>query len=194
MSLLLAIALASTGAVAPAPGIVGPSVAPNEAWGVRMFISLVPGAPPSCRLELEGALRAWPAIASASECSHHAAEISKGHPKLPRAGAEILVDERFVVSNKPVLPPKPVDWLVLFHFVAMLDIDAAGNLQSCKVSGDGVRPPGLLDLCEMAPKHYAPKKGSLGTPVPFTACLGVGWYIRVDNAGPGNSPASSHSN
>lgn len=97
------------------------------------------------------------------------------------AQAKLLVEERFAVGERPKLAMVSKNPLEILHGVAQLEIDAAGNLSSCKVlGGTGIEPPGLPNICVMIPKRYVPLKGPTGMPVSFTAYFDRAWYIQVD--------------
>ena len=97
------------------------------------------------------------------------------------AQAKLLVEERFAVGERPKLAMVSKNPLEILHGVAQLEIDAAGNLSSCKVlGGTGIEPPGLPNICVMIPKQYVPLKGPTGMPVSFTAYFDRAWYIQVD--------------
>jgi hypothetical protein len=132
-------------------------------------------------LQYEGALKAWSKVIG--RCSARTAEFTKQLPETPGTVAELVVEERFAVGEKPKSAIPTEDPLLVLHAVAQLDIDAAGNLSSCRVEGTGIMPPGLPpDVCAMVPKQYMPLKGALGTAAPFTAYFDLAWYIHVNEA------------
>jgi hypothetical protein len=179
VSLLLALALVSTPAAEPQQ--IARDAAPSENWGLRTIISVAAGKPPSCELQWEGAMRAWSNIIR--RCAN-TLEVTRQLTTMPGALAELVVEERFAVGEKPKVTTASKDQLLVLHAVARLDIDAAGNRSSCRVvEGIGIMPPGLpADVCTIIPKQYVPLKGPGGTSVPFTAYFDLAWYIHVNRA------------
>lgn len=177
MSSLLALVLAFTG---PSDAAVrtAQNAAPSESWGLRTIIGLAAGKAPSCELQYEGALKAW------SKTITRCPGTDEFTPQLPQmlgAQAKLVIEERFAVGERPKYAMASENPLEILHGVAQLEIDAAGNLSSCKVlGGTGIEPPGLPSICAMIPKQYLPLKDPTGTPAPFTAYFDRAWYVQFD--------------
>lgn len=159
---------------------IAEELAPSEPWALRAIVSLARGRSPTCRVEVEGALKRQMPTEAETACPAGSQAAVTELEKISEAFAELVTEQRFAIGARPKTLMPAGDRL-LGQQLAELEVDAAGNLTSCKIlESTGTMPPGFPDVCSVVGKHYVPKKAPDGGPAGFTAYFLVAGYFHVE--------------
>lgn len=136
----------------------------------------------SCRIDLDGAAR--PAAGQpAPSCSADVRNVSVGFGRRFGAPVDKVTDvEQFSLGplSAPQLGPGEI---LASREVLHLDIDAAGNLTSCKVVEQSDAHSAAAS-CPPIDKQYLPRKGADRKPAPFAATIAFSTIVHVDRSRP----------
>jgi TonB family protein len=152
-------------------------LSPREDWGLRTIIALATGKPPSCRMELGGAIKG--VLPETIECSSDATTLAGALQQAPDR-LEVVLEQGFAMSGEPKIAMQPSDRLISRQ-LARLEVDAAGTLKSCKIiETAGSIPPGYPGACTVAPRQFEPRKDAGGPTGTFKALYVWATYIHVE--------------
>jgi|tagenome__1003787_1003787.scaffolds.fasta_scaffold20988900_12 TonB family protein len=151
---------------------------PSDPWVSRTVIDFAPdGRPLSCRIELEGAMKPTAGTAPPACPSDPLARVPRKFGDLPGALASVIVEQRFA-DRRGLAPSVPAGDILVARQVIDLEIDATGQLTSCKAI-EGSDKDSSYDPCEEIERTYVPRQGVGGKPVPFKARETISLYVRV---------------
>lgn len=138
---------------------------PSDAWGMTMTTALgSDGKPTSCVISLHGA------IPSSGERTM-SCPTGQPAPSLPTGTASLALITEFNPGPASPVVLRPGDSVVA-RGVADIQVDAAGNVASCKtVERAGAFADG--DLCDISAGTFRPRPGPDGKPAPFAATMAL---------------------
>lgn len=150
---------------------------PNQPWVHRIVASLGPGRQVlSCQTESN--LSPTPNQKETVEpCDDEMLQfLPEELSEAPASATHYVQEQRFAPgpSADPVLRPGEI---LVKRTVLNLQIDANGQLQSCKPADSGMPNSEVASLCEHLGNQFAPRAGSDGKPAPFEASMT--WTVIV---------------